>query len=194
MPKSTTGTVHCQRLCSSATHRMRPAWLFTRRLLYSCVDELSHTSPSRLRARGDGVQLAAVVESVFRRVAAARGLLTTQTTTASRGSQSMTMANKRSGCGWLTATVIGFAFAQIEPAASIRQNARLIMRHPRPMSRTRMDDLCAAAPLGSPSFSRAYSAIRIRVMPLPMSRSVFGRARGLSRNSRRSARQSQFTW
>ena len=33
VPKSTTGTVHCQRLCSSATHRMRPAWLFTRRLL-----------------------------------------------------------------------------------------------------------------------------------------------------------------
>ena len=41
---------------------------------------------------------------------------------------------------------------------------------------------------------REHSAIRIRVTSLPRSRYAFGRARGLSRNIRRSARQSQFTW
>ena len=39
---------------------------FTRRLLYLCADELSHTSPLRLRAQGDGVKLVPGVESVFR--------------------------------------------------------------------------------------------------------------------------------
>ncbi len=40
-----------------------------------------------------------------------------------------------------------------------------------------------------PTLSRSKSAGSIRVTPFPMSRCVFGRARGLSRNIRRSARR-----
>ena len=58
--KSTTGTVHCQHLCSSATHRTGLAWLFTRRLLYLSADECESHFSTPIAAQGDGVQLAAV--------------------------------------------------------------------------------------------------------------------------------------
>lgn len=52
-----------------------------------------------------------------------------------------------------SAAVIGLAFAQVEPAAGVRQHTGLIIRLSLgPMDRTRVDDLCAAAPLGSPGF------------------------------------------
>jgi len=79
VPKGTTGTARCQRLCSSAANQTRPARLFTRRLLYLCADELSHTSPPRLRRRAM-VSSSRPVSNLYSAsgCAAARGLPITQ--------------------------------------------------------------------------------------------------------------------
>lgn len=65
VPKQTGTGVRQQHFLRSGGRRTAMVPSFTRRVLYLCADELSHTSPLRLRAQGDGVQLVPGVESVF---------------------------------------------------------------------------------------------------------------------------------
>jgi hypothetical protein len=64
VPKQTGTGVRQQHFPRSGGRRTTMVPSFTGRLLYLCADELNHFP--RLRAQGDGVQLAAGVESVFR--------------------------------------------------------------------------------------------------------------------------------
>ncbi len=74
--------------------------------------------------------------------------LITQRQQARCNSPSLTVANTRPGRGWQRESV---AFMQANTGISVLWHAGLIIRLSRPMDRTRVDDLCAAALLGSPS-------------------------------------------